>query len=175
MRKLAILSAVLFALSIPAVAQDSPKAEIFGGVSYMNAKLFPVEHGVGFQASASGNFTEHFGLTADFGGHFRSVAGVDFQTFQYMVGPRAVARNERATGFVHALFGVAQVRVDTPLGSSSVAKFAMGFGGGVDLNINDRVAFRAGQVDYIPALDANEDWRHNIRVGVGFVIKLGQQ
>ena len=48
--------------------------------------------------------------------------------------------------------------------------FAGSFGGGLDIKINDRVDFRAVQVDYNP-IYSNSRVDNNVRFGVGFVIK----
>ena len=56
---------------------------------------------------------------------------------------------KQATLFVHALFGGMNFGVS----DGSVSGFAMGFGGGVDVNINDRFAVRT------------------VRFGFGIVIK----
>jgi len=48
--------------------------------------------------------------------------------------------------------------------------FGLALGGGLDIKINDRIDFRAIQVDYNPIF-GNSRTQNNIRFGVGFVFK----
>lgn len=55
-------------------------------------------------------------------------------------------------------------------GTQSDTGFAGIFGGGLDIRVNDKVDFRAFQVDYNPMrFDGQTD--HNVRLGIGIVIK----
>jgi hypothetical protein len=50
----------------------------------------------------------------------------------------------------------------------------MGFGGGVDWNINDKVSFRIIQIDWLPVKESGPGggWIKGItRAGIGIVIK----
>jgi hypothetical protein len=49
--------------------------------------------------------------------------------------------------------------------------FAAAVGGGLDIKINDRIDFRAIQVDYNPIFRGGGNWDHNIRFGIGVVFK----
>lgn len=94
------------------------------------------------------------------------------------------ATSGRLKPFAHALIGAGHGRVKvrditcTSAGSficprefdSNQTGLAGAFGGGLDIRINDRVDFRAVQVDYNPIkFDAGMD--HNVRFGIGIVIK----
>jgi hypothetical protein len=46
--------------------------------------------------------------------------------------------------------------------------FGGAFGGGLDIKINDRIDFRAIQVDYNPVY-TNRSFDNNVRIGVGIV------
>ena len=48
--------------------------------------------------------------------------------------------------------------------------FAASFGGGLDIKINDKIDFRAIQIDYNP-IRLNSQWNNNVRFGIGFVFK----
>ncbi len=104
-----VVSALLL-LALPASAQDYPKAEIFGGFSYVNVED-PIdierEAFIGFQTSFAGNFNKSFGIVGDFGGQSRFFGG---ETYEFMAGPRFTSRGDTATGFVHAMFGGAAFR-----------------------------------------------------------------
>jgi opacity protein-like surface antigen len=97
------------------------------------------------------------------------------------------ASRARFKPFAHALAGVAVSRSrnsaltctagncptfitnSTPITFSST-NFAIAVGGGLDIKINDKIDFRAIQVDYNPIF-RNGFRQDNIRFGVGFVFK----
>jgi hypothetical protein len=86
--------------------------------------------------------------------------------------------------FAHALVGVGvgrfRNRVEScPTGANcgilrlvndTKAGFAGAFGGGLDIKINDRIDFRAIQIDYNP-IYLDTGFRNNVRFGVGIVFK----
>lgn len=179
-----LLFALLLLLVVkqPVLAQDShPRAEFFGGFSYLPAggADFPRKDSYGFQASLCGNINRWFGIVADFGGQYRKVSdlgpgfpGVTANTsvYEYMAGPRFAVRRKRFTLFSHALAGGATGR--SGLAGFSDRSFALAVGGGLDINLSDRVAIRAFQLEYIGSFaDILED---NARLGFGVVIKLGK-
>ena len=169
MKRLLIISAVLLLLTVPAWGQDYPRMEVFGGFSYLNSDAGTRENFFGWQASISANFNENVGFTLDSGGQYKSVFGITVQGYEFLLGPRYIVRGERFTGFAHALVGLEYVRVS---GFSDTA-FAMGFGGGMDVNASDRIAIRAFQLDYIPVRSSGV-WSHDARVGAGIVFKFMQ-
>lgn len=178
MRRFTLLVGLIVIVGLPALAQDYPRAEIFGAFSYLHVDpvVAPREIAFGWQASVSGNFHKNLGLVADFAGQYKSVT-VDterakFQAYEYLFGPRFFVRGERATGFVHALFGAATARASILGVTITESAFALGFGGGADVNVNDRVAVRVLQFDYIPVRESGV-WSHNLRLGFGIVIKAG--
>jgi hypothetical protein len=82
--------------------------------------------------------------------------------------------------FAHALFGVGHVRrsftvqeCQTPCDFASSrfsdTGFSGAFGGGLDVRINDRIDFRAIQVDYNPVYFGS-GFQNNVRFGIGIVI-----
>ena len=96
------------------------------------------------------------------------------------------ASQARLKPFGHALVGAAYSRSKTKnVGcvsdcsdltlatrdfSSSLTGFAGAFGGGLDVKINDRIDFRAIQVDYNPVY-AGSRLNNNFRFGIGLVFK----
>ena len=165
-----VLSLLVFAgmLSPTLKAQDFPKAEVFGGFSYLNAEAIGRESFFGWQAAVGGNFRRNLGFVADFSGQYKSFFGVNVQVYELLIGPRYTKRGENITGFAHTLFGV----LHATAGGFSGTAFAMGFGGGVDVNVSKRIAFRAFQIDYIPNRSSGV-WSHEGRAGVGIVFKFG--
>lgn len=180
--KLAVVVGIclLLELTQPSAAQDRhPRSEFFGGVSLLpaNGMDFPRTNSLGFQASITGNITQRFGIVADFGGQYSRASdlGLGFpgitansSVYQYMVGPRFTLRRDRFTLFVHGLAGGATGRTD--LWGFSDGNFAWGGGGGLDINLNGRIAIRAIQLDYLGSfVDILE---HNARLGFGIVFKF---
>lgn len=159
---------------------DFPRAEIFGGFSYLPAGKadFPRENSYGFQFSINGNLNRWFGAVADFGGQYRTVSdlgpgfpGITAHTsvYEYLAGPRFSVRRKHFTAFFHALAGWAKGR--SGLAGFSDSGFALCGGGGLDINLGDRIAIRAIQLDYLGSfVDILED---NARLGFGLVVKFG--
>ena len=122
----------------------------------------------GWEAQGTYNFTRHFGVTADFSGNSKQLAGFSALGFsagtrQHMYdmlfGPTVTGYFGKSSVFGHALFGVALSSLNAgvsapivggfsvPLDSSN--SFAMAFGGGMDIGISRHFAIRAAQVDFI--------------------------
>lgn len=96
------------------------------------------------------------------------------------------ASKARFKPFAHALAGVAHSRADfknltCTSGNCSIlvstgdftisdTGFSAALGGGLDIKINDKIDFRALQVDYNP-IRINNQWSNNVRFGIGFVFK----
>ncbi len=174
MRKLVLGAIGLLLMSIPGWAQESyPKAEVFGGFSLSSiAAGTPSVRNefYGWQASVNGNLHRNFGIVGDFGGQYKNIAGVGISNYQYMFGPQISVRREKVTPFVHALFGASR---SSALGISST-NFGLGIGGGLDLNVSDRVALRVPQFDWTP-VQGGGVWNTNIvRIGFGLVFKVGE-
>lgn len=171
MKKLIMLLAVLFVASLPAQAQtDYPGAEIFGGYSYFNTDFGDRESQHGWGASFTGNLGPRVGLVAEFSGNYK---GIDFgpfdistRTYTYLFGPRFSYRTDAATVFGHVLVGGATLQIE----DASDTNFALAAGGGVDVNVSNRFAIRAAQIDYIPIFAG--DTIHNFRYMGGVVIKF---
>ncbi len=170
MKKLTAILSFVFALSsLSAWAQENrefPKAEVFGGFSLLSLGGADERVNVaGFQASVAGNFHKNLGIVGDFGGHFKSGQ----RMWEYLFGPQVSLRQSRTTVFAHALFGGAN-----PEGSPN-HYFAMGIGGGLDVNLGDHFGVRLVQFDWIPIRfdkDNTGQWyKDQVRFGFGIVIK----
>jgi hypothetical protein len=136
-RFLSVTGLVLFA-SISAMAQEYPKAEVFGGYSYFRADGGSDLHG--WNASVSGNLNSWFGLVADFSGHYDSsssrtelrfppfpgfpeipnfppvsiLVNSNTSVYTFLAGPRfSYRKKERITPFAHALFGASRRHAET--------------------------------------------------------------
>ena len=94
--------------------------------------------------------------------------------FEYLFGPRFSAPVRRATVFGHVLAGGVYHWQDTAGFGPATEKgsgFAMAYGGGVDVEASERIAFRVVQFDWIPIRD-NGSWKKDTtRFGFGVVFR----
>jgi hypothetical protein len=152
----------------------------------------------GFEASGVYNVNRYIGIKGDVSGVYNSTqftfpvgtqtVTVDTKNSLYnFLGGLQVKDNAssgRVKPFAHALIGAGHGRTKVnSLTCTSTSTFNCGeissvsdtglagaFGGGIDVRLNDRIDFRAFQVDYNPIkFENNTD--HNIRFSIGFVIK----
>ena len=156
----------------PAAAQtdNAPKIEVAAGPSLLRNGATAPSFSLygGWQAEVSGNFNKHIGLTADFSGEYRSISGARISQYHYLFGPQFAVRRNRATGFAHALVGADTLRA----AGNSTSGFALGVGGGLDVNVGRRIAIRIVQADYLPTRVSNL-WFRDFRLGMGIVFKFG--
>ena len=167
MRKLACRCGLVLALAVSASAQDYPKAEIFGGYSYLHTSIA----GTGFSSNgASGsisiNPSNWVGLVGDFGVYHRSVLGTGVNTVTYLFGPKfAYRHSDKLTPYFHFLLGGAHV--------SGSGAFALAFGGGFDAKVTPHVAVRLIQVDYVLTKFGTNTHQNNARISAGIVFRPG--
>jgi len=127
------------------------------------------------------------GLTADFSGNYKSenvvslglTGHANVHIYTYTFGP-VVSLNSggKIKPFVHALFGAAHLRPSACVlfsgspdecGSGAAQGFAMMFGGGVDLKVSERIAYRLFQVDWVYLPSEFGAQSGNARVSTGLV------
>jgi len=136
MRKALLVALAVMMCGFYAVAQDYPKAEVFGGFSLLHVDTegatnasaaaftgvagttikiwYPV-----WEVAEQYNFTKMLGVKADFSGNYGtplSVPGVSTpsaRTYTFLGGPVFSFRHDRITPFAHALFGGNHVSVDS--------------------------------------------------------------
>lgn len=192
MKRWAMLLGVALLFSVAASAQDeNPKAEIFGGYSYVrvNASGVPGFNMNGGSASVSFNPWSSLGIVADFGGyHVGNIGGesVSGEVYSYLFGPKLAYRSGRITPFVQALFGGAhatgggtispgaRVRpqgIIPGTGSLSENAFAMTLGGGLDVNATNHIGIRLIQAEYFMTRFASET-QNNARISAGVVFRF---
>ena len=154
--------AILF--SLPASAQqDYPKAEFFGG--YQFTHLSPDINASGWNASLTGNVSSWFGLTADVSGAYKN--GGRLHTV--MVGPTfSLRKSDKVTPFAHVLLGGAFASGN---GGSENA-FATAVGGGLDVNVNQHVAIRMIQADWLIFRSHGITDKESARVSAGIVFRF---
>lgn len=191
---------VLFSFAATLRAQEAPKAEVYGGYSFVNLGLLGGDrpNANGWNASVAVNLNPWFGLVTDFGGLYgisssvtrvvpcrtppcptQLVETLDGKVHTFLFGPRFTLRREKFSPFVHVLLGGARLNVATtvflpllgPIRSSfSNLDFALALGGGVDYKFRDRWAWRI-QTDYLQSGFLGRT-QDNIRVSTGIVFRF---
>jgi len=193
MRKFAISMCAFLCLPFMAMAQSTEnvatRGTIYGGYSLLHTSnslgtglgsglgsnlggslgsSFGGNNFNGWDGQGTFNFARHFGVTADFSGNSKQLAGISFLGFsagtqQHMYnvlfGPTATAYFGKSSVFGHALFGVAHSSLSAGVSApilggisatlTSANSFAMAFGGGVDIGLSKHFAIRAAQIDFI--------------------------
>jgi len=176
MRKVLFIAVVAVVCGCFAAAQDYPKAELFGGFSYLHADTEGATNATatafttvpgstiqtwypGWEVAGQFNLTRLLGLKADLSGNYGTPLKVPgfalphAQTYTFLFGPVVSVRRDRVTPFVHALFGGNHIGLDastvlmTPAFSENA--FAMAFGGGLDVKLTRHFGARLGQFDYL--------------------------
>jgi opacity protein-like surface antigen len=170
-------------LCLPVAAQEFPKAEIFGGYSFMsvgNKDLSSRQSLNGWEASASGNLTKWFAVEGDVSGHYKSVSvlGVSATTSDYTFagGPRV---NFKPV-FAHVLVGGDRVSASAFGFSASHDGLSVAAGGGVEYGFSPHLAARVS-ADYvmdrhnvsIPGVGSTTVTFNNVRVSAGIVYTFG--
>jgi opacity protein-like surface antigen len=175
-----VITLALVVLSGVAFGQDAPRAEVFGGYQYFRASSgTPGIDSLnlnGWNASFSGYFTHYFGVTGDFSGAYGTPTilgfGVNTKVHTYMFGPVVRLTNaSKFTPFAHVLFGGGHISGEVAGVSASDNGFTWAGGGGLDVNLNSRVAVRAAQADFLQTRFGG-DSQNNFRYSAGVVFKF---
>ena len=185
-----LMIALAIMMSSSAHAQDeqeAPKVEIFGGYSWLHpggtlstGKIPDISHG--WAASATYDFTPHFGLTLDGGGHYSDFSNIG----TLMFGPTFNVRTSDGVNmFVHGMAGLHRL---SPAGLPTDNNIGTMLGGGMDLPVGKRLAIRLFEANYewahhnfsgeVPANSPSQVARPNLRgadLRTGLVLKLGSQ
>lgn len=203
MKKLSALPVLLSLMSRPAVGQDVPKYELFGGYSYyrlQDSTFFAREgrNSNGWNGAATLNLTPWLGLLADVGAHYfpqetisnrqRTVTR-SLDNYRFLFGPRFTLRvNNKLVPFLQTLAGVVRSKQDAsgtaegqPFSESiSQTGLALAAGAGLDVSAGDRLAVRIIQTDYL--WDRFTDSRftpatttsRGLRLSFGVLLRLGK-
>jgi hypothetical protein len=141
-------------------ADDAPKTQFFGGLSILSGKSVDRVQAPGWQGGITGNLNSTLGIVGDFSGNYNNG-----HFYTYLGGPRFHARREKTTMFAHALFG----GLTAGNGLTSVSGFTMGYGGGVDMVVNDQMSVRLVQFDWLPTHIGGYWDKNTVRFGFGLV------
>lgn len=188
MRRFLLVLCLAFSAPLMASAEDGhPAAEIFGGYSYFraNPEGFNLN---GWNASATGNITNWFGIEGDFSGHYGKpkdefgyiLRSIDIDQHTFMGGPRVAYRRGLVSPFAHFLIGGARAGTRTRTRSRSDFALAATLGGGLDIGLSKTIAIRVIQADYLMtrfdtnSIDDNER-QNNLRFSAGIVFRIGDK
>jgi opacity protein-like surface antigen len=178
MKKLVLVAVFLFGFAVVSVAQDVPVVEVYGGYSYFRCDTQGDDIGCnlnGWDGSISFNANKHAGVVADFGGYYGKAGDYGVNVHSVMFGPKVTFRSPKVTPFVQALFGLGHIQAkDGPVVVEKENDFAIALGGGVDVNINSRIAVRPAQLEYF-TVKSGGDFLKNFRYSGGIVFKLGSR
>ncbi len=192
MQKALFVFSLMLLIPMAAMAQEEyPKAEVFGGYSYLRANPDGMNlHG--WNASVTANVTDWFGVEGDFSGHYGSPSiygfeipyvDIDINSHTFMVGPKLTYRSGSVAPFAHFLIGAARAGTSAYGYSLSDTAMAAAVGGGIDINLSESVAIRAIQADYLMTrfnvgsqvlFSGFDDRQDNLRISAGLVFKLGK-
>lgn len=193
MRKLVWTGVLIFVMSLAAAAADeTPTFEVYGGVSWLHIDRMKVagikQNYTGWDSEAQFNVNRILGVTADIAGNYgRLVADTPTKhSYTFVFGPTFSFRTQHSTIFAHTLFGANTENIYSSaiLGTSnSNTAFAMAWGGGLDLKVNNTFAIRLGQLDWLysrhnfSSVLVNgsplADHQSNVRYSGGVVINFG--
>jgi hypothetical protein len=172
MREFINLAALLLLLSVPAMPQNTPKAEVFGGYSSFSNSTLTLH---GWNGSINGNINHMLGIKADFSGHYGTWKGATVNLHTITFGLQLSYRKNRSVvAFVHALFGGARASAGFNGADYSNGSFAMNIGGGLDWVVHKNFAVRVVQLDSLVTRfgpSASED----LRFSAGIVFRLGSK
>lgn len=193
MRKLVSIGILIFGLCLAtAVADDTPKVEVYGGVSFLhiddNGLHAPKRNFAGWDAQFQYNVTKLLGITADIGGNYGRIQPnvPNSHSYTYAFGPTfSFLRTEHATVFAHTLFGENIISDNVipnpncgPYCSTTDSAFAMLWGGGIDVKLSQMFALRLGQLDWLYTRHnltdlGGKNFQNNIRYTGGITISFG--
>ncbi len=182
--KAAVLGIALSALTAMAAGQGflglkPPEVNVFAGYSLVRYDSVPL--GFANKLNMNGgilelslpNLYQGFGVVADFSGHQND----ELKMFNYTIGPQYRFEVKGIDLFGHLLLGKSRSRL-LKTGTSIIEPSSLGFtvalGGGADLPIGNRFAFRMVQYDYI-INSAFSDHLHDMRFSSGLVINFGKR
>ncbi|MEY3284870.1 MAG: hypothetical protein RIR86_2883 [Acidobacteriota bacterium] len=208
------LTLTVLILSMPVLAQETPRAELFLGYSALltHSEQADLDDGVttvrvkretgyinGWNAALAVNANNWLGFVGDFSGHYGPIdyqgtvgansvtLGSRVRVHQYLGGPQFSVRGDSTRLFVRALIGAVSLQQSISVAGLNIDErdtgLAVGAGGGLDVRISDRLAWRAFQADYFwyrfgqpklivnGAQISNSTTQKNFRISTGLVFK----
>ena len=139
----------------------------------------------GWAGSVAVNATSWLGAVADISGVYgmptrtiaRTPLALGMHEYNFLFGPRFTYRHGRWAPFAHALFG--KSRASVVIGGAEIIqpinifenKFAMAFGGGLDVRVFHGLGIRLAQGDWLTTSFVGGHQK-NIRLSAGIVFQL---
>jgi opacity protein-like surface antigen len=180
MKKLVLATVLLLGLSATAMAQDVPLAEVFAGYSFNRCDIASGStcNYDGWNAAVDFNFNKNWGAVIDLSGYYGwrtggKLAWADQKAFNFLFGPRYTFRTKKVTPFLQALVGINHVNPEKIYSVQN--NFSLAFGGGVDVNVTDKISIRPVQLDYFTNRIVFNGFSDNIRFSTGVVFKFGKR
>ena len=174
MKKIVFVSVLVCGLALSLGAQETPRAEIFGGYQFAHSNIEGTGLNFnGWDASVTGNVNKWFGVTGDFSGSYKSENGASLDIYTYGGGPVISMSHEGTVNpFVHVLFGGAHITASaTGIGSAGSNGYTIMAGGGADIKLSPRFAWR-GQADWVYYHFEGVGESKNVRVATGLVVRF---
>jgi hypothetical protein len=171
-----LLAALAFALlPFPSRAQDTPKADVAAGYSFLwigQGFTFFMNGGSG---SVALNVNNWLGAVGDFGAYHAS-PGVSLTAETYTFGPRFSHRKwGRLVPFAQVLVGGQHASAVTTGFTNASNAFAFGAGAGADFGLDRRGRFALRpQLEYF-GFRANGNTTGTVRFSVGIVFRIGKR
>jgi opacity protein-like surface antigen len=182
-----MLAISLIVMGGTALAQDDyPKIELFGGYAYMRTAANTNING--WSALAAYNANKYFGIAADLAAHYQTESDMarrsSARLYSFLFGPQFTDRAGRIAGFAHFLIGVASTGAGFNIGRGNVVGpnshtgFSFAVGGGINADINERLAVRLFSLDYQylrypdPRSASESTKRDAMRLSIGLIYKI---
>jgi hypothetical protein len=166
-----------------AMGQDDPKVEIFGGYSYINIKPNFDQDRVslnGWNSNIAVKLASYLTMEADLSGHYGNINGMNVNMHTFVLGPRFGRHGKRVNWYAHSLYGISRISGDgnvlAPLiGVPSDTGFAfIPGGGGLEINLNKKLAYRLFQFDLMFTNLGNGVGQLHPRVSAGLAFNISK-
>ena len=168
---------LVMACAAPAFAQDYPQIEIGLGYGNINLKDLTTGRHSGFASHQAFNLSSVFAIENYFGyyGLGSDDFGVKAQLLANMVGVRVNYRTDGPVLYGTAGIGGGWLRFPD-IGAATNSAFAVRFGGGVDIPINDSVAWKVdvSRTSFHFDLNPSASWNSGVNISTGIVLKISQ-
>lgn len=147
---IAVMLTTIFAA--PALAQDDSRVDVSAGYASLHAYDGGATFPRGWFGSVGADVAGPLAAIGDVSGSYKSMGGLDIRIgvriHTFMGGPRVQWRSHRVAPYAQMLFGVARSASIFTVPEETLSDvrhhFAMAPGGGVDVQLSNRVAARVG-------------------------------
>lgn len=155
--------------------KELPKIEVFTGFSHLRSDGNGLN---GWNVVVIGNVNSWFGVAADVSGHYRSentlLGKLKESEHSVTFGPHFALRKSKLVPFAYTLFGVAWERTSLGEESETGSGFASELGGGLDYEINEKVAIRL--IDVAASITHNDgETKTKPKLAFGVVFHFGHK